>query len=277
MVCVETIKYLYAFLDKEIDKSQYPIIKEHIDNCFECRQRYEFEKGVRSLVKAFCLNTTAPTYLHSKIIVGLGSVDTEISENKDIHAISGQKITRAVFSPRIYAIAASILLLIGGGVFYYTNYYNYNNDSTSIVDNAVKNHVVAVNDNLVFNEKTSVVGNINKYLGNTINTNLSNSSPLLNAERVSIVGGVPVKLYGTSSPCVIFDKGGNKLSLQIIRNSSFPIRNLERTRLGPKEFYIGNCRGFNSVIWEEDGSTYCLTSDINKNEILRFAATLTSR
>jgi len=277
MVCVEAIKYLYEFLDKEIDKSQYPIIKEHLDNCFECRQRYEFEKGVRSLVKAFCLNTTAPAYLHSKIIEGLGSVDAEISENKDIQAISEQKVTRAVFSPRFYAVAASILLLIAGGVFYYANYYNYNNDFISIVDNAVKNHVVAVNDNLVFNEKTSVVSNVNKYFGNNINNTLRNSSPLLNAEQIRIVGGVPVKLCGTSSPCVVFDKGGNKLSLQIIRNSSLPIRNLERTQFGPKQFYIGNCRGFNSVVWEEDGSTYCLTSDINKNEILRFAATLTSR
>lgn len=277
MVCVETIKHLYEFMDKEIDKSQYPIIKEHLDNCFECRQRYEFEKGVRSLVKAYCINTTAHAYLHSKIIESLNSVDAEIPGNKDIQALSEQKITRALFSPRFYAVAASILLLIAGGVFYYANYYNYNNDFISIVDNAVKNHVVAVNDNLVFNEKTSVVGNVNKYLGNNINTKLSNSSPLLNAERVSIVGGIPVKFGGTSSPCVVFDKGGNKLSLQIIRNSSLPIRNLERTQLGSKQFYIGNCRGFNSVVWEEDGSTYCLTSDINKNEILRFAATLTSR
>ena len=277
MVCVEAIKHLYEFMDKEIDKSQYPIIKEHLDNCFECRQRYEFEKGVRSLVKAFCLNTTAPAYLHSKIIESLNSVDAEISENKDIQALSEQKVTRALFSPRFYAVAASILLLIAGGVFYYANYYNYNNDFISIVDNAVKNHVVAVNDNLVFNEKTSVVSNVNKYFGNNINNTLRNSSPLLNAEQIRIVGGVPVKLCGTSSPCVVFDKGGNKLSLQIIRNSSLPIRNLERTQFGPKQFYIGNCRGFNSVVWEEDGSTYCLTSDINKNEILRFAATLTSR
>lgn len=277
MVCVEAIKHLYEFMDKEIDKSQYPIIKEHLDNCFECRQRYEFEKGVRSLVKAYCISTTAPVYLHGKIIEGLNSSDAEIPGNKDIQAISEQKVIRALFSPRLYAIAASILLLIAGGVFYYANYYNYNNDSTSIVDSAVKNHVVAVNDNLVFNEKTSVVGNVNKYLGSTINSKLSNSSPILNAEQVRIVGGLPVRFCGTSSPCVIFDKGGNKLSLQIIRNSSFPIRNLESVKLGTKEFYIGNRRGFNSVIWEEEGSTYCLTSDINKNEMLRFAATLTSR
>ena len=240
MVCVEAIKHLYEFMDKEIDKSQYPIIKEHLDNCFECRQRYEFEKGVRSLVKAYCINTTAPAYLHSKIVESLHSVDAEISENKDIQALSEQKVTRALFSPRFYAVAASILLLIAGGVFYYANYYNYNNDFISIVDNAVKNHVVAVNDNLVFNEKTSVVSNVNKYFGNNINNTLRNSSPLLNAEQIRIVGGVPVKLCGTSSPCVVFDKGGNKLSLQIIRNSSLPIRNLERTQFGPKQFYIGN-------------------------------------
>lgn len=278
MVCGEATNYLYEFLDKEIEKSQYLIVKEHLDSCFECRQRYEFEKGLRAIVKAHCINTTAPAYLHGRIIKGLDVVDAEIYESKTIQAISNQKVTRLRTSPRFYAAAASILLSIAGGVFYYANYhYDYNADAIAIVDNAVKNHVVAVKDNLVFNEETSVVGNVNKYLGNTINTKLNNSSPLLNAEQVSIVGGVPVKFCGTSSPCVVFDKGGRKLSLQIVRNSSFPIRNLERTRMGPREFYVGTCKGFNSVIWEEDGSTYCLTSDINKNEILRFAATLTSR
>lgn len=278
MVCVQAIKHLYAFLDKEVDNSQYEMIKDHIDKCFECHQRYEFEKGVRALVKSLCINTTAPAHLHSKIIEGLITVDAEISENnKYIQTPSVQKVTRSLFSPRLYAIAASILLLIAGGVFYYANYYGYHDNSIYIVDNAVKNHVVAINDNLVFNEKTSVVGSVNKYLENTLNTGLGNSSPLINADRVSISGGMPLKSFGTNSSCVVFDKGGNKLSLQIIRNSSFPIRDLEKTRIGLKEFYIGNCKGFNSVIWEENGLTYCLTSDISKNEILRIATKLTSR
>ncbi|HHT9151327.1 MAG TPA: DUF4367 domain-containing protein, partial [Candidatus Wujingus californicus] len=96
-------------------------------------------------------------------------------------------------------------------------------------------------------------------------------------ERVRVVGGVPVNLCGTTSPCVIFDKGGNKLSLQIVRAGNFKTKNLERTQIGPKEFYLGNFRGFNSVLWIDDGVTYCLTSDINKNDVLNFAATLISR
>lgn len=272
MSCAEAVKYLHEFVDKELDEPLHLIIKNHIDHCEECHQRCEFEKGVRALVKAHCINTAAPAYLYDRIIKNLHSVETTSQKHPDKQVIYKQKVTRAWLSPRFYPIAASILFSIAGGIFYYTNYHS--NNSLSIVDNAVKNHVVAVNDNLVFNEKTSVVGNINKYLENAVNTKLSNSSALINTEPVSVAGGIPAKPYGTSSPCVVFDKGGNKLSLQVIHNSNFPMRNLEKVRLGAMEFYTGSCRGFNSVLWEEDGVIYCLTSDIDKNEILKFAATL---
>lgn len=275
MTCNEAGKHFHEFVDKELNRSHYLIVKNHVDNCDDCHRRYKFEMDVRALVKTCCIKTTAPSYLREKILKGLNSADMNVPVHDGKETIYQTKAPRMLFSSRSYAIAASILITIAGGIFYYTNYHQA--DSTAIVDDAVKNHVVAVNDNLVFNEKTSVVDNINKYLGNTINSQLSNSSPFLNAEQVSMKGGMPVKLCGTSSPCILFDKGGNKLSLQVVRKSGSPITNLERARMGHKEFYIGNRRGFNSVLWEEDGVTYCLTSDLNKNEILKFAATLTSR
>ncbi len=276
MSCTETIKHLHEFIDREVDRSLYPVIEKHLDHCDDCRQKYEFEKGIRALVKAYCINTTAPAYLRNRIIEGLNSTKGVNTAHQEIETIFKQKPTRILFSARFYAIAASILLLVSGGIFYYENYYNTFNDSLSIVDNAVKNHVVAVNNNLVFNEETSVVGNINKYVRNSTNTKFSNGYPSANTEQIRLVGGVPVRFCGTNGSCVVFDKGGNKLSLQTVRNGGFPIRNLERAQLGPKEFYIGKQQGFNSVLWEEDGITYCLTSDINKNEMLQFAATLTS-
>lgn len=275
MSCIDTMKYLHEFVDRELNEPHYFIIQKHLDDCDECRQRYEFEKSVRSLVKAYCTNITAPAYLQNKILTRLSSLDIDIDDTK--HAVREniyqQKTRRVLFSSRSYAAAASILLFIAGGFFYYSNYYH--NDPISIVDNAVKNHVVAVNNNLVFNEKTSVVGEVNKYLGNTIDTKRENSSSVLDTRQIRS-GGIPVKSYGANNPCVIFDKGGNKLSLQTIHNSNLPVRNLERVRLGSREFYIGNCRGFNAVLWQEDGITYCLTSDITIIEMLRFAEGLTS-
>lgn len=275
MTCNEAIKHFHEFMDKELDKSHYFVVKKHIDNCGDCHKRYKVEVDVRALVKACCNKITAPPYLLDRILKDLDAVHavTPVLAAKEVSY--QQKAPRTLFSSRYYAIAASVLISIAGGIFYYSNYYHHA-DSITIVDDAVKNHVVAVNDNLVFNEKTSVVDNINKYLGNTINTRLRSSSPFLNAEQVNIKEGMPSRFYGTSSPCVIFDKGGNKLSLQVVRKGGVPITNLERAQLGHKEFYLGNRQGFNSVLWVEDGVTYCLTSDLNKSEMLKFAATLTS-
>ncbi len=276
MACSEANKHFHEFMDKELDKHLYRAIKKHIDQCKACHQRHEFEKGIRTRVKAYCTNTTTPVYLRDRILEGLNSIDAGSIEHSRKETLYKQKATHKLFSSRSYTIAASVLISLAGGIFYYANYYS-TDSLTTIVDDVVKNHVVAVNDNLVFNEKTSVVDNVNKYLGNTINTNLGNSSPFLNAEKISVMGGVPGKFYGTSSPCIIFNKGGNKLSLQVVRSNRIPIRNLERVKLGAKEFYLGNRQGFNSVLWKEEGVTYCLTSDINKNEILKVAASLTSR
>ncbi|UJS18643.1 MAG: zf-HC2 domain-containing protein [Candidatus Jettenia sp.] len=273
MSCIDTMKYLHEFMDRELHEPHYVMIQKHLGHCDECRQRYEFEKGIRSLVKAYCTNITAPVYLQNRILSQLNSLDAEDTKHAVKEIIYQRNPQRTFLSSRLYAAAASILLFLAGGIFYYSNYYD--NDPASIVDNAVKNHVVAVNNNLVFNEKTSVVGEVNKYLGNTINTNLDNSSPVLDAKQIR-TGGIPVRSYGANSPCVIFDKGGNKLSLQTIHKNTLSTRNLERVRLGSKEFYIGNCRGFNAVLWQEDGITYCLTSDINISEMLRFAKGLTS-
>lgn len=273
MSCIETIKYLHEFMDKELDTPHYHLIKKHIDNCGECYKKHKFETDVRALVKASCVHTTAPAYLRDRICEGLNAIDISSAAHSGTKVIYKLRGVRTLFSPRSYAIAASVLISIAGGIFYSVN--SYKNDPATIVNNAVENHVVALHDNLVFNEKTSVIGKVDKYLGNMINTNFNNSSPFFSAEQVSVTGGAPVKSYGTSSPCIIFDKGGNKLSLQIIRKSGFPITNLEKTRFGHKEFYLGNCRGFNSVLWKEDGVTYCLTSDMSKNEMLKFAATLT--
>ncbi len=275
MACSETGKYLYEFMDKELDTPRHSAIKNHLDYCAECRRRHEFEKGLRALIKASCMNVSPPAHLQLRIIEGINSIDMNAASRRDKSADSRQNTPRFSFSLRMYAAAASILLFVTGGVFYLSQYPT--NDSTSIVDSAVENHVVAVKDNLVFNEETSVVGNAKKYFSNSITTSPFTASPVSNAEQTRVIGGLPVRLSGTSSPCVIFDMGGNKLSLQVMHQNSFPVKNLEKTRMGPREFYVGNCRGFNSVLWKEGDSVYCLTSDINKNDMLRFAATLTSR
>ncbi|MCF6150768.1 MAG: hypothetical protein E3K38_00465 [Candidatus Kuenenia stuttgartiensis] len=272
MSCIDVNKYLYEFMDGELETGLYPKLQKHLEHCILCNQRYEFEKQARLLIKSYCKNVIAPRHLHSRIIANLDSIDHELVSRT---SPPRQKRLKMLFSPPTLAIAASLLLMIAGGIFYFAN--NRQADSVSIVDDAVTNHVKVLNENLVFNERTSVVGGASRYLSQNINTQIRKSLNPLNIEQVRIVNDMPVNLYGTSSPCIVFNHGGNKLSLQIIRNMHFPVAKLERISFGPRDFYITNRRGFNTVIWMENDTTYCLTSDIHTNEMLRFAATLASR
>lgn len=269
MSCVETVKYIYEFLDKELDVTHRCVITDHITACKKCQQRYEFEIGLRALIKAHCINTTAPAHLHDRIIKSLTSLSIYNPDLEEKQPVNKPKTIHSFASIRFYSIAASILVLLAGGIFYYANYQSA--DAPSVVDTVVKNHVIAVNDNLVFNETTSVVGNIDKKRNNTTT---GNSSSLIDTELISFPGGIPTRQSGTGNSCVVFYKDGYKVSLQVISNGNIPYRNLEKISLGNREYYLGNGKGFNAVIWKDERRAYCLTSDIAKDELLKFAMNL---
>ncbi len=272
MSCAETVKHIHEFLDKELDVTRRLVVSNHITACSDCRQRYEFEMGLRALIKAHCVNTVAPAYLHDRIIKSLTSFGIYQPDIEEKQPANKSKIIRLFASKRFYSIAASILILLGGGVFYYANYQGAS--IPSVVDAVVSNHVMAVNDNLVFNETTSIVGNINKKRNYSV---MGNTSALIDTELISIPGGVPARQPGTGNPCVVFNKDGYKVSLQVLGNGNIPCRNLEKVVLGNKEYYLGNCKGFNAVIWKDERQAYCLTSDIAKDELLKFAMNLPLR
>lgn len=137
MTCNEAIKHFHEFMDKELDKSHYFVVKKHIDNCGDCHKRYKVEVDVRALVKACCNKITAPPYLLDRILKDLDAVHavTPVLAAKEVSY--QQKAPRTLFSSRYYAIAASVLISIAGGIFYYSNYYHHA-DSITIVDDAVK-------------------------------------------------------------------------------------------------------------------------------------------
>lgn len=272
MSCAETVKHIHEFLDRELDVARRLAVSNHITACSDCRQKYEFEMGLRALIKAHCVNTVAPTYLHDRIIKNLASFGIYRPDVEEKQPVNKSKTIRLFASRRFYSIAASILILLGGGIFYYANYQGDN--PPSVVDAVVSNHVMAVNDNLVFNETTSIVGSINKKRSNS---GVVNSSSMIDTELISIPGGVPARHPSTGNPCVVFNKDGYKVSLQVLSDSNIPCRNLEKILLGNKEYYVGNCKGFNAVIWKDERQSYCLTSDIAKDELLKFAMNLPLR
>ena len=49
--CKEAIEYLQEFLDNELDESNHSTIKQHIDMCHKCCEKFEFEQAIKKIIR----------------------------------------------------------------------------------------------------------------------------------------------------------------------------------------------------------------------------------
>jgi mycothiol system anti-sigma-R factor len=66
MTCEEVLKHLVAYLDREADERTTAEIERHLDECRGCFSRAEFERELKSHVRA-AGSRTAPERLRARI------------------------------------------------------------------------------------------------------------------------------------------------------------------------------------------------------------------
>lgn len=69
--CVETIRILGEFLDRELNSCEIQTVQGHLDRCPPCLNVYRFEERVRRLVRVHCAGDCAPTALRDQIMARL--------------------------------------------------------------------------------------------------------------------------------------------------------------------------------------------------------------
>ncbi|MFN8633199.1 MAG: mycothiol system anti-sigma-R factor [Chloroflexota bacterium] len=69
--CVETVKLLGEFLDRELTSCEVQTVQGHLDRCPPCLKVYRFEERVRRLVRVHCERECAPSDLKAQIMARL--------------------------------------------------------------------------------------------------------------------------------------------------------------------------------------------------------------
>jgi mycothiol system anti-sigma-R factor len=65
--CKEAIHNLYQYLDRELSPEELQVVKVHLDRCPPCRELFEFEANVLTLVGSRCRETVAPPELLDRV------------------------------------------------------------------------------------------------------------------------------------------------------------------------------------------------------------------
>src|SRR3990167_4943754 len=77
MICKEAIEHLHEFLDNELDVGNYSEIKQHIDMCHNCCEKFEFEQALKKIIKDKTPHYKTPQHLLQSIASRWAEMDEE--------------------------------------------------------------------------------------------------------------------------------------------------------------------------------------------------------
>ena len=69
--CIETVKLLGEFLDRELTTCEIETVQGHLDRCPPCLKVYRFEERLKRLVRVHCERDCAPSDLRDQILARL--------------------------------------------------------------------------------------------------------------------------------------------------------------------------------------------------------------
>lgn len=67
MDCADCVEQLDQYADRELNDREVAEVRRHLDECPPCEGRYQFQAGLRRLVKVCCDQGEAPAELREKL------------------------------------------------------------------------------------------------------------------------------------------------------------------------------------------------------------------
>jgi mycothiol system anti-sigma-R factor len=61
------MRALEAYVDRELDEQEVIEVRQHLEFCPPCEERFRFEAGVKRLVRVCCEQDRAPVELREKL------------------------------------------------------------------------------------------------------------------------------------------------------------------------------------------------------------------
>lgn len=80
--CNETLRELYAFLDRELADETSQMVLGHLERCPDCYQAFDFHAELRTMIAMKCRSDELPASLVAKIERCFGDLDdTGVSDS----------------------------------------------------------------------------------------------------------------------------------------------------------------------------------------------------
>ncbi len=271
MTCKEAVEQLNEFLDNELDDAIYSKIREHIDMCHKCCEKFEFEQSIKRVVKERTQLHKTPQHLLQSIVTQWAELNEERGKPESIaiepevphwKGIFGFFTLRPAYATMAVFLPMTIIGLVAYLAFFRPAEYS------PIVKVAAERHDSFVNNNMHLDLVSSDSKEIRRHFENSQRSNFAVDVPECSGREMELLG---CKKYSKSA-YVVFRGRQYKISLEMVNGSGMNLDRLQHEIYKGRSYYFGNYKGYNVVMWKHGNTLYSLTSTMNRDGLMRVAS-----
>jgi mycothiol system anti-sigma-R factor len=275
MTCKEAIEQLHEFLDNELDDGNHSTIKQHLDMCHKCCEKFEFEQNLKKIIKDKTFLHKTPQHVLQSIVSKLADLNEEHNHTETPALELNRGRIRGIFDfftlRPAYVTMVVLLPMTIIGLAAYLSFFRPV-EFPPIVQVAAERHDSFVNDNMHLDLVSSDRNEIRRHFKNLQRDNLTIDVPECNGREMKLLGCKNSSLAGKKSAYVGLSGNHKKISLEMVNGSGMNINKLNHEIFKGRSYYFGRHKGYNVVLWRQGKTLYSLTSTMNRRDLMRVAS-----
>ncbi len=275
MTCNEAIEQFQEFLDNELDDGNHSAIKQHIEMCYKCCEKFEFEQNFKKIIKDKTFLHKTPQHLLQSIVSRLAALNEEHSQPEPIVLEPKTKYHTGIFgffTLRPAFVTMAILLPITITCLAVYLVFLRPTGFSPIIQVAAERHDSFVNDNMHLDLVSSDRNEIRRHFENLQQSNLAVDVPKWSGREMKLLGCKNYSMAGKKSAYVGLSGDHKKISLEMVNDSDMNLNKLDHEIFKGRSYHFGRYKGYNVVLWRQGKTLYSLTSTMNRRDLMRVAS-----
>ena len=256
MNCEEVQSQLHDFVKRRLDPALHAEIGAHVEGCASCGSAERAERALDELLEQRLRRYEAPTALKRRLGLLMG---------RSASAPPAPRRWARIVAPAIAAglalVTAGVLLQRGSG---------RDTELASLTSELVNDHLRVLASQHPVDIESGGTHQVKPWFEGKLD--FAPMVPALEGTDVRLRGGSVGYVFDRKAAVLVYGLRLHVVTLLVFRPEGLAWPDAGARQIGPVRGHETSTRGFNAVLWRQDGLAYALVSDVNAKELADLGA-----
>lgn len=244
--CAGVQRFVDTYLDGEFGESEQAELEAHLSDCDGCRHKVKVQADWKAAIKAAAPRPKAPAALRNRI-------------KRSIAKESAPPLSWRRWAVRVMPAAAAAGML----ATFLVSRVSFSPVALDIVSKHQRNLPVEV---------TGGADQLRQWYRDKVDFPVK--PPQLG--KAALRGGRLANVKDRQAAYLLYDADGTKVSVFIFDPGDLPLEAHKKARIGNREVYLDQERGYNVAIYRDQGVGYAVASEMDPDAMLKLVSSAVS-